>query len=224
MINELLLLVNILLVSGAAILALWLGEQALITFVSLTMVLANLFVVKQTTFFGLNATTADALAVGSMLGLNLLQEFMGQRSAKLSIGITFFALIFYAISAQIQLWYIPSSMDSSHANFESVLSYAPGLVIGSFVIYLLAQIMDLIIYGILNRAWNKRFMILRNYIAIGLSQLADTIMFSLWLLFLGIITNPISIIAVSFAIKFLVTLIATPIISFAATRIKEHRG
>lgn len=228
MMNELLLVLNILVISTAALVALFIGKQALVTFVALTMVLANLFVIKQTTLFGLNATTADALAVGSMLGLNLLQEFVGQKAAKQSIAITFFALVFYAIACQLQIWYIPSPSDTAHAHFESILSYAPGLVFGSFIVYALAQIIDLMIYGALTHAWGNRFMTIRNYIAIGLSQLADTIMFTLWLVFLGIIRDPLSVITISFSIKFLITLIATPIISFAASWThkshKEHHG
>lgn len=217
MMNELLLVLNILIISAAALTALFMGKQALITFVALTMVLANLFVIKQTVLFGLNATTADALAVGSMLGLNLLQEFMGQKAAKQSVAITFFALVFYAVACKLQIWYIPSISDTTHVHFEPILSYASGLMFGSFIIYALAQIIDLMIYGTLTHIWGNRLRTLKNYIAIGLSQLADTIMFTFWLLFLGIITDPLSVIIISFSIKFLITLIATPIISLAAS-------
>lgn len=217
MMNELLLALNILIISAAALVALFIGKQALITFVALSMVLANLFVIKQTVLFGLNATTADALAVGSMLGLNLLQEFMGQKAAKQSVAITFFALTFYAVACKLQIWYIPSISDTTHIHFEPILSYASGLVFGSFIIYALAQIIDLMIYGTLTHLWGNRLRTLKNYIAIGLSQLADTIMFTFWLLFLGIITDPLPVIIISFSVKFLITLIATPIISLAAS-------
>lgn len=217
MMNELLLALNILIISAAALVALFIGKQALITFVALSMVLANLFVIKQTVLFGLNATTADALAVGSMLGLNLLQEFMGQKAAKQSVAITFFALVFYAVACKLQIWYIPSTSDTTHIHFEPILSYASGLVFGSFIIYALAQIIDLMIYGTLTHVWGNRLRTLKNYIAIGLSQLADTIMFTFWLLFLGIITDPLPVIIISFSVKFLITLIATPIISLAAS-------
>ena len=221
--NELILLFHILIISGAAVLALKLSKEALISFVALTMVLANLFVIKQTVFFGLNATTADALAVGSMIGLNLLQEFYGKQAGKTSIIVTFYCLLFYGISSQIHLWYAPSSIDTAHVHFAPILSFAPALVLGSFVVYLLAQIMDFIIYGALKTAWKGRFMIVRNYIAIGLSHLGDTILFTYWLLYLGIIQNPLHIIAISFSIKFLITLIATPIITIAAQATHEKK-
>lgn len=217
MINELILLFHILVISAAALIALRLSAQALIAFVALTMVLANLFVIKQTTLFGFDATTADALAVGSMLGLNLLQEFVSRDAAKQSIIITFFCLIFYGISSQIHMWYTPSAIDISNPHFESILSFAPALVFGSFAVYFLAQIIDFLIYSTLKRAWHNRFMVLRNYIAIGLSNLGDTILFTLWLWYLGIIDNPTHVVIISFSIKFLITLIATPIISIAAS-------
>ena len=216
MTNELILLFHILVISAAAIIAMRLSAQALIAFVALTMVLANLFVIKQTVFFGFNATTADALAVGSMLGLNLLQEFVSRDAAKKAIIVTFFCLLFYAITSQIHLWYMPSEVDVAHPHFEPILSFAPALVLGSFAVYLFAQVADFLIYGFLKRAWKSKFMILRNYIAVGLSHLGDTILFTFWLLYLGIIKNPLHIIVVSFSIKFLIVLIATPIISVAA--------
>lgn len=225
MINELILLGNILIISLFAVAALRLGQSILVTFVALTLVLANLFVIKQTIFFGLNATTADALAVGSMLGLNLLQEFFSRDAGKQAIIATFFSLVFYAIVSQIHLLYIPSPVDVSHPHFEPILKFAPWLVVGSFVVYLFAQVLDFIIYGALQRLWGKKYMILRNYIAVGLSHLGDTILFSLWLFYLGIITNPVHIVIISFTVKFLITLIATPIISIASQIIanKQHR-
>ncbi len=221
MMNELILFFNILVISAAAVTALWLGKETLVAFVAITMTLANLFVIKQTTLFGLNATTADALAVGSMLGLNLLQEFVSRDAAKKAIITTFFCLIFYAIVSQIHLLYRPSAVDVSHGHFEPILSFAPWLVTGSFVVYLFAQVTDYIIYGALQKLWNNRFMILRNYIAVALSHLGDTILFSFWLLYLGIIKNPLQIIAISFTVKFIITLIATPIIAIAAQRMQK---
>src|SRR3990172_4814357 len=104
--NECILLLHIMIISGATLIALRIGTEALISFVALSMVLANLFVIKQTSFFGFDATTADALAVGSMIGLNILQEFFGKKAAKTAIIATFFLLLFYAITSQIHLLYI----------------------------------------------------------------------------------------------------------------------
>ena len=149
MTNELVLLFQIVVIAITAVVSLRLGKEALVAFTVIQMVLANLFVIKQTTLFGLHATTADAFAVGSLLGFNLLQEFFDRKIAKKTIITTLVILAFYAIMAQAQLVYIPSAVDRSHQYFVPILSVMPWLAVGSMVVYMIAQIIDFFVYLIL---------------------------------------------------------------------------
>ncbi len=214
--NEFILLIHIFITAFAVIIAHKLGEKTLVAFVAVSMVMANLFVTKQVAFYGLTATTADALAIGAMLGLNMLQEFYSRESARQAIGITFCISIFFALSSQIHLLYIPAACDTAHAHFEPLLACAPALVIDSMIVYVYSQLIDFALYGTLQRIWQRKFLVLRNYICIGISQFADTFLFTLWLKWLGIIESVAHVVFVSFIIKFVITLIATPIIAFAA--------
>lgn len=214
--NELILLIHIVCIASFLGIAQKMGQNALISFVALCMVLANLFVTKQILVGGMNATAADVLAIGSMLGLNMLQEFFTRESARQAIMITFFTSIFFALVSAIHLWYIPSPLDTMHQYFYPILSPAPALVIGSIAIYFLSQWIDYGIYGLLKKIWQSRFLIARNYVAIGLSQAIDTMLFSLFLRYLGIVTDITSLVIVSFSIKFIITLIATPLIAYAS--------
>ena len=141
-----------------------------------------------------------------------MQEFYSRALARKTIPITFFFSIFYAVAAPLQLAYIPHACDTTHAAFAPILGCAPHIVIASMIVFAICQGVDLIIYGFLKRVWHRRFLILRNYISIGISQFVDTSLFSCCLWMLGIITNPLDIIVVSFTIKFIITLIATPLI------------
>lgn len=219
--NELILLIHIIVISIGSLISLHLGKEALVAFVSIQMIFANLFVIKQTTFMGFDATTADAFAVGAMIGFNLIQEFFSRSLAQKTMYITLFVSAFYAVVSYIHLLYAPSAIDQSHEYFVPILSYAPKLVAASLTVYYIAQITDFIIYGFLQRVWNSRYITLRNYIAIGISQLVDTILFSAFLWGFGIITNILHVIAVSFTIKFIITLIATPLITIAAQNYKK---
>jgi uncharacterized integral membrane protein (TIGR00697 family) len=221
MINELILLGNILFLSFMAVVSLRLGKEALVSFTVITILLANLFVLKQTTLFTLQATSADALAVGSMLGFNLLQEFYSRLLAQRTIIITFIMLAMYIVLAKFQLLYIPSALDQTHHHFHSLLAVMPLLVGGSMVSWALAQCIDFIIFGVLQRIWLTRFLIIRNYIAIGCSQAIDTLLYTQLLYWLSIIENPVHIFIISFSIKFAITLIATPLIALMAWRHDE---
>ncbi len=218
MINEVILVGHILFLAFMALVSLRLGKEALVTFTVITIVMANLFVLKQTTLFTLQATTTDALAVGSMLGFNLLQEFYSRLLARRTIITTFIMLAMYIVLAKIQLLYQPSAIDQTHHHFSALLGVMPILIGGSMVSWALAQCVDFLMFGILQRLWHLRFLILRNYIAIGLSQIVDTFLFTALLYWLDIIKNPLEVFIISFTIKFSITLIATPLIMFMARR------
>ncbi len=215
--NELVLLFQIVVIACTAAIAVRLGREALVTFTVVQMVLANLFVIKQTMLFGLNATSADAFAVGSLLGFNLIQEFFDRELAKKTIITMFVLLGFYAIMARLHLVYTPSEVDASHRYFVPILSVVPWLVVASMVVHMIAQIIDFVIYGALQKIL-RRWIIVRNYIALICSQLADTILFTIFLWMLGIITNFWHIVIISFIIKFAITLVSTPLIVLLAQR------
>jgi hypothetical protein len=217
MMNELVLLFQIVVIACAAVIALRLGREALVAFTVIQMILANLFVIKQTMLFGFHATTADAFAVGSLLGFNLIQEFFDRELAKKTIITMFMLLGFYAIMARTHLIYVPSSADASHRYFVSILSIVPWLVVASMVVHMIAQVIDFVIYGALQKIF-KRWLVVRNYTALICSQLADTILFTLFLWGLGIITHFWHIVIISFIIKFVITLISTPLIVLLAQR------
>ncbi len=214
MMNELVLLLQIGVISITAFAALRLGQNALVAFSVLQMVLANLFVLKQTSLFGMHATSADAFVVGSLLGFNLLQECYGKAVAKKMIVTTFVLLVFYAVSSYIHLLFVPSGLDSTQVHFSALLGTAPWLVGGSIVIFMIAQIVDFLMYGFLQRVWPKGWLIIRNYLALGATEVVDTILFTLFLFWLGITTQPGEVGIVSFIVKMGITLIATPMITF----------
>jgi uncharacterized integral membrane protein (TIGR00697 family) len=212
--NELVFVLHTVTVSLAALAALRLGKEALVAFICLVCVLANFFVVKETTLFTLHATCSDAFTIGATLGLNLLQEYYGREITRKTIWINFFLLIFYAIISQVHLLYIPSAADSTQAAFTTILSFMPRIVIASFSVYFIAHMIDYTLYGFLKQACKDKFFILRNYGSIAISQLVDTILFSFFGLY-GIISNIGEIMVVSYAIKLVAIALATPFIALS---------
>jgi len=198
----------------SALVALYLGQAALVAFICLQCVLANLFVVKQITLFGFSATCADAFTVGAVLGLNLLQEYFGRAITRSCILINFFLLVFYVIVSQIHLVYTPNSYDTTQEYFLPILGLMPRIVIASFIVYLIAQLADYALYGFLKRAFSDRYLVARNYLSIALTQLLDTVLFSFLGLY-GIIENIWQVIFISYVIKLVAIGIATPFVLFS---------
>lgn len=212
--NELIFILHTLIIAAFSLGALALGRSALVAFVCAQCILANLFVVKQITLFGLTATCADAFTVGATIGLNLLQEYFGKEIAKKTIWINFFLLIFYAIVSQIHLIYIPHSGDTMHLYFMPLLNLMPRIVVASFSVYLISQMADYYLYGFLKRTFQDRYIIVRNYASIAFCQLLDTVLFSFLGLY-GIIDNIWEVIIISYIIKLASIIIATPFVGFS---------
>jgi queuosine precursor transporter len=214
MINELIFLLHTIVIASSVLIALWLGAAALVAFICVQCILANLFVIKQISLFGFNATCADGFTIGAVLGLNILQEYYGREITKRAIWINFFLLIFYAIVSQIHLAYVPSSVDMMHQFFVPILSTMPRIVIASFFVYFIAQTTDYYLYGFLKRTLKDRFLIIRNYASIVIIQLLDTVLFSFLGLY-GIIDNIWHIIMISYFIKLAAIIIATPFVGLS---------
>jgi len=212
--NELIFICHIIIVSLSTLVALRLGAHALVAFICLQCVLANLFVTKQITLLGLTATAADAFTIGAVLGLNLLQEYYGAAIARRAIWINFFLLLFYALIGYIHLSYLPSNADTMHPHFMAILSVMPRIVIASFTVYLIAQYCDYLLYGFLKRILHNRLLVARNYASIMITQLLDTVLFSFLGLY-GLVDNIWHIIIVSYTVKLCAIVIATPFIALS---------
>lgn len=232
MINEIIFFSHILIMSISTLIALRMGKEALVALISVQAVLSNLFVVKEVSHFGFASTGADAFTIGTVFGLNLLQEYYGQAAAQKAIWTSLFSLIFYGLVSQIHLFYIPHPLDEMHVHFEAILSTMPRILIVSFIVYFLAQQLDSLLYATLKRIFQGKYLILRNYCSVLIVQLFDTVLFTFFALYnlpsldiYGIIDNAPQLwqtIAISYAIKVIAILVSTPFLALSRTIYKPE--
>lgn len=217
--NELLFLFHTLFVVGSALFAVRLGREALIALSALLAVLANVFVVKQISLFGLFPTASDVYAVGAVATFNLLQEYFGKSEAKRALHLSFLALLFFGAMAQLHLLYTSAPFDRSQGAFEAILSPTWRLVFASLFAFYLSQRFDLWFFGKLKErpSWP---LALRMPLSIGLSQLLDTLLFTFLGLY-GVLGSLFDVILVSFAVKCVVVALSTPLIHFSKRYIRE---
>ncbi len=201
--NEALFFIHIIIVVFFTFGALRLGKEALAALTALFAVLANFFVLKQIFLFGWNVTCSDLFAIGTILGLNLLQEHWGKEIAKKTIWISFFSMIAFGVLSQIHLLYQPSSFDFSDDHCSAILAFAPRLLIASLAAFLLVQQIDLRLFGFLKKRWSGVSWQWRNGVSLFFTQLIDTVLFSFLGLY-GIVASIGSIIALSFCLKLVI--------------------
>lgn len=196
--NEFIFFGHIVLILLFLAIAVRLGQGALTLYIGLSAVLANLFVIKQMTLFGLQATCSDGFAVGGILGLNLLQDLYGKEAARRSVRASLFALLFFAAMSQMHLFYAPGAFDQTQSSYATVLGQTPRIVIASLAVYYVVQRIDVVFFGFL-----KRFILnlgTRLFISLFVNQALDTILFSFFGLY-GLVESLFDIIIVSFIVK-----------------------
>lgn len=198
--NNLIFILHTITITSLTILAGKLGQQFITSTLVIFGVLANLFVLKQIDLFGLQVTSSDVFVVGISLGLNLLQDKFDQKTAQQAVWLSFWGLFIYTILSQFQIWYLPNELDCTNLHFINLLSIAPRLTLASLCSYLISQTIDVKLYAYLKVRLANKLNLIRNYASIAISQLADTIIFSIVGLY-GLNYNLLHIILFSYLIK-----------------------
>jgi uncharacterized integral membrane protein (TIGR00697 family) len=207
--NEWLFLFHVIVVVGFALFSLRLGKKALIAFIALQGVLANLFVIKQMTLFGFSVTCSDVFAVGGILSLNLLQEYFGQKSAREASMISLLILVFFALMSQMHLLYVPASFDTTQGAFLTIFSPTFRIVAASITTLFLVQQVDVRLFPMF-----KGRLAVRVAFSLFCSQLLDTVLFSFLGLY-GLVESVFSVISLSFLIKCIVIAVGSPFVSLS---------
>ena len=223
MLNELLFLSQIFIICLCIIGFAILGKEALIGFIGLLFVMANIFVIKQINLFGWTVTSADIFIIGISFSINLLQEFWGKTIAQKATWISFALSVFYLIIGKCIIAYTPAVIDDAHTHLVFIMENTSRIVIASFISYLITQFIDIQIYGYLKEKTAGKYFALRNYFSLCFSQLLDTIIFSflgLW----GIVAYISDIIILSYSIKLLTIFCMSPFLIFAKKIIKKYKN
>jgi len=214
MYNFILFLIQIVLICSMIIYALKLGKQAIGSFLPLLAVCMNLFVIKQSTLLGLEVTCSEGLAVGYILGFNLMQEFYGKEAARKTIWLTFFCTAAFMVLSQLHLLFVPNSFDNSQSHFVALFKFMPRLVIASLLCFLVVQFFDLTFFAYLKKRFQGKYLTSRIFTSLVVSQALDTVLFSFLGLY-GIVEEIFHVMLFSFLIKVLVIIFSTPFITFA---------
>jgi uncharacterized integral membrane protein (TIGR00697 family) len=201
--NELIFFIQTLLIIGFALGAFKLGKETLIAWVTIQALIANLFVLKQITLFGLDVTASDAFVIGSLLGLNFLQEYFSREEANKATKICFFFMLFFALVSQLHLLYQPSSYDSTQPAFLTLLTLSPRLMLASLSVFFIVQQVDIRFFAFLKKILPQASFAFRTAIALVFSQFLDTVLFSFAGLY-GVVASLFDIIIMSFLIKLVV--------------------
>ena len=205
MVNDLLFLLQILVVTGMCLVCQSLGLAALVSWLCLQSVLANILVLKMVMIFGLDVTVADAFMIGSLFCLNLIREYHGREACQSAILASLVCLLFTLLLFWIHLLFIPSSSDQMSSHYHVILSSVLPIMTVSGCVFTLVQIMDYYLFGYLKHSMQHVGLAWRVMISLTTTQVFDTALFTYWALG-GWISSYLSVFFWSYALKVLITL------------------
>lgn len=223
MTNELLLLISLIIIYASVFLAhFFLGKMGLYCFTVFATISANIEVLILVEAFGMEQTLGNILFASTFLITDILSELYGKKEAAKAVNIGIFTSFLFIIISQIWLLYIPAGEDWAMPHIQAIFSNTPRLMLASFVVYAICQRFDVWAY---HKIWalttnnckdSRRFLWLRNNGSTLISQLLNTILFTV-AAFAGVYTFPVlmEVIWSSYIIFIFTSLLDTPVIYLA---------
>lgn len=230
--NELILLGSVLLVFGTVVLA-WrlFGKAGLYAMTAVVTILSNIEVLILVNAFGMEQTLGNVLFAATFLITDILSENVGKKEANTAVFIGILASLFFVALTGSWLLYTPSENDWVMPAVRTIFSATPRTVLASMTVYAVSQLFDVWLY---HKWWDftakkfrdrRRFLWLRNNCATMISQLLNTVLFTL-AAFAGMEGYDgkllLSIMASSYVIYIFTSLLDTPAV-YLARRIGDKR-
>lgn len=230
MTNEILLIGSVFFIFGFTLIAYrFFGKTGLYCVSAVATILANIEVVILIRAFGMDQTLGNVLFAVTFLITDILSECEGKRAANLAVWTGIMSSLFFLALSQSWLLYIPGEGDTMAPAIHAVFSNTPRMICASLTVYAVSQFFDVWLY---HKWWDftskrfgdkRRFLWLRNNGSTLISQIVNTLLFTL-LAFWGTYDGAtiVSIFASSYVIFIFTSLLDTPFV-YWARRISDNR-
>lgn len=227
--NELLLILSVFLIFGAVLTFYYFfGKTGLYCWTIFATIAANIEVLILVDAFGMEQTLGNVMFASSFLITDILSEIGSKKEATRAVRLGLLTSVTFILVSQLWLAYTPSPNDFAMPSIRTVFSNTPRLMLTSLLVYGISQQFDVWIY---HKWWDltkkmcgssSRFLWLRNNGSTLLSQLLNTVLFTIGA-FAGIydVSTVLSLIGSTYVIYIVTSLIDTPFI-YLARKIKPR--
>nr|WP_255700400.1 queuosine precursor transporter [Dethiosulfovibrio faecalis] len=198
-----------------AIYRLW-GKQGLLCWIPVSVILANIQVVKMVSLFGITSTLGNIVYASAFLVTDILSENHGKEDAKQAVYIGFFSLIAMTVIMNLALWFNPHPDDFAQGALETIFKLMPRLALASFMAYGASQLHDVWAFHWWKERTGGRLLWLRNNLSTMVSQALDSVIFTL-VAFYGTVPTGVlgEIVLSTYVLKFIVAACDTPFVYWA---------
>lgn len=167
--------------------------------------------------FGISVTLGNVVYSTVFLATDILSEIYGGQEARKAVKIGFFSMLIFTLLTQIDLLFIPNEQDIVNDSMHTIFSFMPRFCFASVVTYVASNTLDTYLYDIIkNKLPEDKFLWVRNNGSTMISQLIDSILFTL-IAFVGIYSWKviINLTIVTYLVKLVVAVLDTPFIYIA---------
>lgn len=221
--NELLLIISVIVIYSSVVLFFRLfGNVGLYCWTVLATVAANIEVTMVVDAFGMEQTLGNILFASTFLVTDILSETTGRKAANKAVLISVATSAAFIIISQSWMLYTPNENDIAYGPISAVFANTPRLMISSIAVYAIVQFFDVFAYHFI---WDKttklckdskRFLWVRNNLATMVSQLLNSVLYTLAAFWGVYSTGTIINIVISSLVIFVVTsILDTPAVYIA---------
>lgn len=226
--NELLLILSLLITYSAVIVVFRIfKEQGLYLWTIVATIAANIEVLIVVNAFGMEMTLGNILFASTFLVTDICSEIYGKKQAQHAVYLGIATSIIFILISQSWMLYTPNENDFASPSIRTIFSNTPRLMLASIIVYVICQLFDVWLY---HKWWaftkekfgdSDRFLWLRNNGSTLVSQLLNTVLYTLGA-FWGVYNTStlVSIIISSYVIFIVTSLADTPFVYLAK---KIHR-
>ena len=192
------------------------GRKGLFAWVAMSIILANIQVMKTIQIFGLVTAEGNIVYSSIFFVSDILNEVYGKNEARKAVYVGFFVLVMTTVIMQVTLMFIPDSSDTMAPHLAAIFGFMPRIALASLAAYICSQMYDVWMYAFIKKYHGRKLLWLRSNVSVIFSQLIDNTMFTL-IAFYGIFSWDIilQIYVTSLMLKIMVSFVDTPFLYLA---------
>ncbi len=192
------------------------GRKGLFAWVAMSIILANIQVMKTIQIFGLVTAEGNIVYSSIFFVSDILNEVYGKKEARKAVYVGFFVLVMTTVIMQVTLMFIPDSSDTMAPHLAAIFGFMPRIALASLAAYICSQMYDVWMYAFMKKYHGRRLLWLRSNVSVIFSQLIDNTIFTL-IAFYGIFSWDIiiQIYVTSLILKIIVSFVDTPFLYLA---------
>ncbi len=207
------------------------GKVGLLIFVPLSVVLANIQVLKMMTLFGIDTTMGNIAIGGVFLVSDILSEIEGKKYARKIVSIGFVTMIFTTIVMNWAIGVKPAPTDTFQSHLVAIFGLnitelsVVRITAASLIAFVVSQLFDVWAYQII-RKWKPSYkdIWIRNNLSTVVGQIIDNSVFTI-LAFAGVYgIKELFVIAFStYFLELFISVMDTPFVYIAALWKKQGK-